>query len=196
MKPRYILVVLAMLAVLVPSAWAAARFKILHNFGPSKGIDGSYPYGPPFLDSTGSLYGVTHNGGGSGCGGAGCGTVFELSPQGDGRWGEQILHSFQDSGDGAFPVGNLVQGGYGDLYGTDSTYEWKPSGMFQLMPGSGGWTLSLIWTQGTSPGLLLDAAGDLYGFFSKDFQGVIGELSPTSLQSGKERCRSQIEALP
>jgi len=169
--------VVALLLALTPPAWASPRYKVLHNFRTFGGSDGSQPYGPPLLNRQGSLYGVTANGGGSGCGGYGCGTLFELIPDGHSKWSEKILHDFQDNGDGAWPQGNLVRDGSGDLYGTDQTDDWKPHGVFEVSPGSGGWTLSLIWTQGDAPGLLLDAAGDLYGFFGG---GGVDELSPSS----------------
>lgn len=52
------------------------REVILHSFG--GGNDGELPTGPLFLDNAGNLYGVTEEGGGAGCGGTGCGTVFEV----------------------------------------------------------------------------------------------------------------------
>lgn len=176
MKRKCIMFVLAAAVGLFPSAQASGRYKILHNF-PYGTSDGSQPYGPLLLDSQENLYGVTANGGGPSCSGAGCGTVFELTQHPNGKWSEQILHAFTDTGDGAFPQGNLVQDTVGNLYGTDGTGDWKPHGVFELAPSSGGWNVSLIYTKGNNPGLLIDGAANLYGFMGP---GGIAELSPSS----------------
>ncbi len=44
------------------------------------GTDGRQPEGQLLRDGSGNLYGVTQEGGGTGCGGQGCGTVFEITP--------------------------------------------------------------------------------------------------------------------
>jgi uncharacterized repeat protein (TIGR03803 family) len=68
---------------------------------------------------SGTLYGTTNQGGGTGCTnnpgqpGPGCGTVFEVTPNGV----ESVLHSFQGGSDGALPSGNLINVG-GTFYGT------------------------------------------------------------------------------
>jgi uncharacterized repeat protein (TIGR03803 family) len=78
-------------------------FKVLRRFnGPI--------YAGLTIDPAGNLYGEMFSGG------AGYGVVFELSQSG-GKWKETVLHSF-DLNDGAFPVGGLVFGQGGLLYGT------------------------------------------------------------------------------
>ncbi len=52
---------------------------ILHSFEGGSN-DGSYPWAGLALDSAGVLYGVTVNGGGSGCAGFGCGVIFKVAP--------------------------------------------------------------------------------------------------------------------
>ena len=51
----------------------------------------------------------------------GCGTVYRLSPGAGGTWTETQLYQFGSRtggpGDGASPLGNLIFGPYGDLYG-------------------------------------------------------------------------------
>jgi uncharacterized repeat protein (TIGR03803 family) len=44
------------------------------------GADGRSPQGQLLRDGNGNLYGVTGEGGGTGCGGGGCGTVFQITP--------------------------------------------------------------------------------------------------------------------
>lgn len=89
--------------------------------------DGVRPLGPVIVDRTGNLYGTT-SGGGSGnafeCTEdqfAGCGTVWELSPQPGGGWAESILYSFQGaSSDGQWPGTGVIFDGSGDLLGSTS----------------------------------------------------------------------------
>jgi hypothetical protein len=52
---------------------------VLHSFTRS---DGTSPLGGVIRDAKGNLYGTTWLGGssGAGCGGYGCGTVWELTP--------------------------------------------------------------------------------------------------------------------
>ncbi|HLY07022.1 MAG TPA: choice-of-anchor tandem repeat GloVer-containing protein [Rhizomicrobium sp.] len=77
------------------------------------GSDGEY--GSALIHVSGTLYGTTALGGGTGCGGAGCGTVFALSPD---TGSEGILHAFQDNGtDGYEPRAALLDVD-GTLYGT------------------------------------------------------------------------------
>ena len=66
--------------------------------------DGANPlFGDLTFDASGNMYGTTSNGGGTGCGGAGCGIVYELSHNAGG-WSESVLHMFTgENGDGANP---------------------------------------------------------------------------------------------
>ncbi|MGB8889339.1 MAG: hypothetical protein WCC87_21620 [Candidatus Korobacteraceae bacterium] len=50
----------------------------LHDF--TGGNDGSCAFGGIALDATGNIYGTTSWGGGNGCGGSGCGVVWEITP--------------------------------------------------------------------------------------------------------------------
>jgi uncharacterized repeat protein (TIGR03803 family) len=89
---------------------------VLHFFTGKHG-DGGNPIAGLILDSAGNLYGTTQYGGGRGCSGLGCGTVFELAPDGT----ETVLHSFERGNNGANPVGGLVPDGAGNFYGTAET---------------------------------------------------------------------------
>src|ERR1700678_487963 len=88
---------------------------VLHSFG--NGADGSNPQGSLVFDAAGNLYGTTYSGGSPYAFG---GTVFELSPTGDGHWNETVLHSFSGGGiDGLNPSsGSLIFDAAGNLYGT------------------------------------------------------------------------------
>jgi uncharacterized repeat protein (TIGR03803 family) len=87
--------------------------KVLHNFD-ENGRDGWYPTGSLIVDASGNLYGTTIYGGSNNNG-----TIFELTPNTDGRWTEKILHNFNGE-DGAAPAGNLISDAAGNLYGTTS----------------------------------------------------------------------------
>jgi uncharacterized repeat protein (TIGR03803 family) len=78
------------------------------------GSDGALPLSD-LINVGGTLYGTTQfGGGGMGCsGGAGCGTVFKVTPKGV----ESVLYSFKGGSDGANPQGRLINVS-GTLYGT------------------------------------------------------------------------------
>src|SRR5437016_9541284 len=59
---------------------AYGREKTLHLF--QGGSDGAQPYGGLINGNDGYFYGATANGGGSGCQGTGCGTIYKLGPDG------------------------------------------------------------------------------------------------------------------
>lgn len=77
--------------------------------------DGAVPSAGLVRDTSGTLYGTTLQGGSSGCGGLGCGIIFDLSAAGK----ETVLHKFGGPpADGHFPYGDLVRDSTGNLYGT------------------------------------------------------------------------------
>lgn len=167
-------------ALLSPSVLLGQSYTLLHVFGANG--DGSVPFGPPTLDGKGHVLGSTASGGGAGCEGYGCGTIFALTQKANREWGETILHSFTDNGDGAGPEGNLVLDGAGHLYGTVSGAGVGQAAVFELSHSVGKWELNQIYQQYASSWLLLDSVGNLYGFFGKGDlgSGAIGELSPTA----------------
>ena len=75
--------------------------------------DGATPNAGLVQGRDGNFYGTTIIGGSSGCGYAGCGTVFEITQAGS----LITLHSFGGA-DGAFPYGGLMQAPNGLFYGT------------------------------------------------------------------------------
>jgi len=100
-----------------------------------------------------------------------CGSVFELSPNGDGSWSETTLYNFTGGRDGATPQGGLVFDREGNLYGTTSNGGAGQVGVaFELSPVNGGWTETVLHNFGGSSdgafpngNLAIDAAGNLYG---------------------------------
>ena len=84
--------------------------RVLHRF---RNADGDDPFGALVLADDDNLYGTTYYGGGSNNCSFGCGTIFKLTPEGT----LTRLHRF-DSNDGGGPIGTLIQGTNGYLYGT------------------------------------------------------------------------------
>lgn len=95
---------------------------------------GAGPVGDLIWDATGSLYGATARGGDAKPCQGGCGTVFKLSPSGNGAWTETVLYRFNGQ-DGNLPQAGLIWDATGNLYGTTyygGTYD---SGVaFELTP--------------------------------------------------------------
>lgn len=90
---------------------------VLHAF--TGGDDGTDPYAGLLLDKHGNLFGVTAEGGGTGCYGNGCGVVFEMKRAGT-AYSESVLHAFAGT-DGSAPVATLAFGKQGEIYGTTSS---------------------------------------------------------------------------
>jgi uncharacterized repeat protein (TIGR03803 family) len=85
------------------------KFSLLHSF--SGNPDGVNPLGPVVVDHQGNVYGTTYFGGE-----LGFGSIFKIDTTGT----LTILHSFNDSPDGANPIGGLILDSSGNLYGTTS----------------------------------------------------------------------------
>jgi len=151
---------------------------VLYSF--AGGDDGRQPEGSVTPDSAGNLFGMTYYGGGAGCGGKGCGTIYELSPSGSG-WTETILYTFQGGNDGEMPIAGLVFDAAGNLYGGTSLGGSGTGGtIFQLTPSGSGWNFNLLCSLVGSPpyngglvdNLTFDSAGNLYGTAFWDPDGV------------------------
>ncbi len=197
----------------VSGGWS---FSVIHNFhfDGVTNFDGYAPSAALTLDTRGNLYGTTLQGGTGQCNavfaaGRGiappkgttfysCGTVYELSPQADGSWGEKVIHSFQGT-DGGWASSKLILDRKANLYGTATMGALDGvacpgvavSGcgvVFELARGGNGtWTENVLYsftngTDGAEPagGLLADAAGNLYGTTQGALQqgGSVFELSP------------------
>src|SRR5208283_1489337 len=139
---------------------AGVRFT-LHSFN---GVDGINPKGGLTLGPDGStLYGTTSGNTAKGASGALYGTVFKITPNGS----FTLLHTF-DKSDGAYPVGPLVLGSNGNLYGTTTSYGTNLGGtLFEITPAGTFTTLHNFnpITDGTGSmgGLVLADDGNFYG---------------------------------
>src|SRR5271166_3149025 len=154
---------------------------ILYRF--TGGNDGGAPTAGLIFDDGGNLYGTASVGGLNNRG-----TVFQLMPEGSG-WSENVLYSFMGV-DGDQPASSLISDPAGNLYGTTiyggSTYGSSPGGgvAFELMPSSGTWTQTTLYSFGANNGdgiapydrLVMDANGNLYGTTSAGGPGDIGNI--------------------
>jgi len=147
--------------------------------------DGGFPLANLVFDASGNLYGTTQAGGDYlGCG---CGTVFELSPNGSQGWIETVLYQFQSGFDGAFPMAGVIFDQTGNLYGTtEAGGTMGPGTVFELMPPQtqgGTWTENILYSFSASGepygGVIFDKAGNLYGTTSWP-KGNVFELTPSA----------------
>ena len=83
---------------------------VLYSFQ-DDGVDGNSPISNLVFDWGGNLYGTTSEGG------LGSGTIFKLSPGGNGQWTETVVHPFQGPPDGAFSYNGMVVDRLGNFYG-------------------------------------------------------------------------------
>ncbi len=100
-----------------PSGSSIWGYAIIHDF-PDGTANGYNPYAGVLIDTDGSLYGTTADGGTTGYG-----TVFKLTPPAAGSttWTQTLLKSFAGGSDGANPHAGLVKDAAGYLYGSTST---------------------------------------------------------------------------
>lgn len=152
---------------LTPNSDGSWTENILYNFQGSSS-DGAFP-GGLMLDAKGNLYGTSGTGGP--CDDGGCGGVFEMTPNSDGRWTFQVLFDFPGPADGTYPTYGLVVDEAGNLYGTTSEGGTHNCGtIYELSPNGGSWTHTVLYNftcgaDGHFPqgALLRDAEGNLYG---------------------------------
>jgi uncharacterized repeat protein (TIGR03803 family) len=148
-------------------------FSVLHRFAGGT-TDGSFPTSL-VMDGFGTLYGATQFGGGTGCGGRGCGTIFKIEPDGGDY---EVLYSFTGGSDGDNPFVDLVDAA-GNLFGrTNGLYETGCAEvvgsqgcgtLFSLPAGGTGFRVLHAFAKDGSDGavpssrLIADASGNLYG---------------------------------
>jgi uncharacterized repeat protein (TIGR03803 family) len=194
------LAILFVLAIAATPLVQAQTFTVIHSFG---GPDGANPGTGLTLDRAGNLYGTTEYGGNTGgfCQNTGCGTIFKLSHAGSG-WVLSTLLKFngQNGGDGLVPLGRVIFGPDGTLYGTTSCC--SGGTVFNLRPPANRcssvscpWTETVLYRFGYANGaipigdLAFDAGGNIYGTTRSggDYNGCFGlgcgevyQLTPSS----------------
>ncbi len=152
----------------------SGTYTLLYTFCAAAGCaDGAAPQGPLVENSDGNFYGVTAQGGAFGHG-----TVFRLTPGG----ALTTLYSFTGAADGSAPLGALVVGSDGNLYGATelggsegfgTVYRISPTGSFTSLhsftdsngdanPNNGLVQASDGNFYGTTSGLIHDSAGAVY----------------------------------
>ncbi|MFY9672967.1 MAG: choice-of-anchor tandem repeat GloVer-containing protein [Terriglobales bacterium] len=179
--------ILAMLSTAAQPARAQTE-SVLYSF--TGGADGGLPVAGLVLDAKGNLNGTTTEGGllHNGCGSAGCGTVFEVTPAGS----ETVLYSFTGkNGDGRVPESSLTLDKEGNLYGTTvlggnsrkgTVFELTPSGTETVLYSFAG------GLDGAFPGagLVRDAMGTFYGDTlggGLHYDGAVFELAPSGAET-------------
>jgi uncharacterized repeat protein (TIGR03803 family) len=150
----------------------------------SFGYNTSSGYWPSSLitDGVGNFYGTMQLGGldETSCTyyySLGCGTIFELTPNGAGGWNETTLYQFTDGSDGANPQG-IYRDSSGALYTTelggsvcnDGSSISGCGAILELSLTKGTWTPTVLYdfplvNDGLEPlgGLVADSMGNYYG---------------------------------
>jgi uncharacterized repeat protein (TIGR03803 family) len=159
--------------------------KVLHSF--KYDSNGAGPAGG-LVDVNGTLYGTTGYGG-SGCGEAGCGTVYSISTTGV----YSVIYRFKGGSQGAYSPDSGLIAVNGTLYGTTylggntGCYYDNGCGTVFAVTTSGAETLLYRFTGGSDgaypQGDLIDANGILYGVTmiggGASNQGTVYSLSTT-----------------
>jgi uncharacterized repeat protein (TIGR03803 family) len=129
------------------------------------GADGATPGSGTTLafDHARDIYGTTTLGGSNNLG-----TVYELTPSGDG-WTEGVLYSFTGGSDEGHPYSGVTFDNTGNLYGTTAIGPHSGT-VYELSPSGSGWTENTLYTfqngdDGASPlaGVIFDQSGSMYG---------------------------------
>ncbi|HEY8007730.1 MAG TPA: choice-of-anchor tandem repeat GloVer-containing protein [Methylocella sp.] len=172
------------------TAWTET---VLYSFkgGPTDGANLSAGL---IVGNDGALYSTTYNGGSQSPGcpdrfGAGCGTVFKLTPPAKGQtaWTETVLYSFKGGPtDGANPFSGVIADKTGALYGTAGGGSGSFGIVFKLTSpakGQTAWTETVLYnfkggaSDGANPnGLIADKEGALYGttYYGGSSVNIIG----------------------
>jgi hypothetical protein len=107
----------------------------------------------------------------------GCGTVFQLTPQVDGRWNEAILRSFVSDDGGSWSP--IIQNASGNLYGTTEGGPISDSEVFELTRPRTAGSLAYSTAMSLGPGSHRQRWKSPRGHRPRPAQyaGAIGELS-------------------
>src|SRR5215469_10672386 len=173
-----------MILGLTGAAFAQHSFKELYQFPGDE--TGFQPTNSPIIfDAAGNVYAnlVEYD--------YSTGVVYQLTPNPDGSWTMNDLYQFTGGADGGSPQGAPTFDASGNLYGTTVSLFGGIGAnvVFKLAPNPDGtWTESVLYTfsggaDGGSPlsGVILDAAGNLYGTTSgggASGAGTVFKLAP------------------
>ena len=173
----------------------SAREKVLVSFTAESSV-GNTPTGALISDGAGNFYGVNGNGG------VGGGTVFEISPSGEGGWTAKLIDDLQSN---SHYNNALVMDSSGNLYGTlyagganactDGYDDYLCGGVYELSPnGSGAFTENILWNASQRGGwrpyhLIMGADGNLYGttYWGGDWGSNVGGGTVFELQHTGEQ---------
>ena len=146
--------------------WVETTLYSFQNAG-----DGETPWAGLVMDQTGNLYGAA-----AGSGGLDTGTIFELSPSGNG-WTFNVIRSGVCS-----PIATLSLDAAGNLYGTTPCGGTAEKGnVFKLSKTANGWQYSSLYeftggADGLDPrsSVAIDTDGTLYGTttYGGSFAGI------------------------
>ena len=179
------------LAVVLSQTVQAQTYTVLHNF--TGGADGAGPASALTVGTGGVLYGTANIDGPHGYG-----TVFRMNQTNSG-WVFSTLYGFAGGSDGAIPMGGVVFGTYGALFGTtvEGGGPENDGTVFALTPPSTFcrsltcyWDETILHTftgapDGFNPAgenLVFDAAGNIYGTTENGGAhdaGTVFELTPS-----------------
>jgi uncharacterized repeat protein (TIGR03803 family) len=156
-----------LLIALCGSGVKASTTEVIYSFAGED--DGEYTDTDVAIDAAGNLYGTSVLGGEFGGG-----TVWQLSPVGDG-WVHTVLYSFTGGADGGEPYKGVTLDAAGSLYGTAVTggsgsCEGGCGVAYKLTKSGDTWTQSVIHAfmggeDGSGPGarVAVDNRGNVYG---------------------------------
>jgi uncharacterized repeat protein (TIGR03803 family) len=161
--------VLFLVCVTMAIASPAQTFTTLYSFG---GTDGETP-GPLVQAIDGNLYGTTAQGGSNttACNGYGCGTAFQIGPDGALTTLYRFCSQNNNCRDGSNPAEGLLQATNGNLYGTTITggADMNDGTVFKITPAGALGTVFSFGSKGGLAGLTPNGGlvqignGDLYG---------------------------------
>jgi len=180
--PKHALCGALTLAMLAPCVNAnAAAFKVLYNFQ-GGASDGGHPWSGLIPDGQGGFYGTTTIGGGTGCSGNGCGTIFDVTSDG----AEMVAYAFAGGSDGGAPYAALAPQGNGSFLGTTSADGRYSGGTIFMFTPPGAEAVQYSFGRGirgwdSMSGLIFNKAGKLYGATTlggAEDDGTIFRLAP------------------
>lgn len=139
---------------------------------PTSGDSGIFPW-RIMRHSDGNLYGITVGTSSVGTTPGRRGTIFRISPNGTGF---TVLHDFQ-SETGVAPMGNMVEGPDGSLYGTTISGGANLDGVIFKLTTSGQYTvLHHVNDHAPQGDLLLASDGRLYGTSTRGGSSLAGSI--------------------